>query len=58
MINFQKGDKNKDMKLTIIWNDGNKEVQEYDSIEYAEKAERNLMMAFGSQISWTGISDK
>ena len=46
------------MKLTIIWNDGNKEVQEYDSIEQAEKAERNLKMAFGSQISWTGISDK
>lgn len=46
------------MKLTIIWNDGNKEVKEYDSIEQAEKAEHNLKMVFGSQILWTGISDK
>jgi hypothetical protein len=41
--------------LVVIWVTGEKEVYSYNSKEDAEEAERGFWMAFGNQISWTGI---
>lgn len=42
-------------ELIVIWSTGEKEVHEYNSREKAKKAEQGYKMAFGNQISWTGI---
>lgn len=42
-------------ELIIIWLTGEKEIYEYNTREEAEKAEQGYKMAFGNQISWTGI---
>lgn len=45
-------------ELVVIWTTGEKEVIECKDREHAEKAERNMRMAFGNQIGWTGIREK
>ena len=43
-------------ELIILWETGEKENHRFDTLEDAEQAERNYKMAFGNQISWTGIN--
>ena len=45
-------------ELIVIWDDGDKETFVYDSRKQAEDAERNVLMAFGRQITWTGINER
>ena len=42
-------------ELIVIWETGEKEVHKYSNREDAEEAEKGFRMAFGNQISWTGI---
>lgn len=41
-------------ELVIIWENGDKEVFDYDTENEAEKAGRGMQKAFGRQISWWG----
>lgn len=45
----------KSYELVVIWVTGEKEVYGYNNKEDAEEAEKGFRMAFGNQISWTGI---
>lgn len=45
-------------ELIIIWSTGEKEVYQYTTREEAEKTELGMRMAFGNQISWTGINTR
>ena len=42
-------------ELVVIWETGEKEVHKYNNLEDAKEAEKGFRMAFGNQISWTGI---
>ena len=42
-------------ELVVIWSTGEKEVYTYHTEDRAEKAAQDMKMAFGSQISWTGV---
>ena len=42
-------------ELVIIWTDGSKNTYTYKNREEAEEADRNMRMAFGNQIAWSGI---
>lgn len=39
----------------VVWLDGDKAEYRYDNEHDARNGERNMITAFGSQISWTGI---
>ena len=45
-------------RLIVIWDTGEKEVHEYDSLEKAREIESGMKVAFGNQISWTGIVER
>lgn len=45
-------------ELVVIWATGEKDVDEFDSKEDAERAEIGMRMAFGNQIEWTGVRRK
>ena len=45
-------------ELIVIWETGEKETCLYDSREKAEQAANGYKMAFGNQVSWTGINRK
>lgn len=45
-------------ELIIIWSTGEKTIEVCSSKEQAEEGEKNYKMAFGGQISWTGIREK
>lgn len=45
-------------ELVIIWDNGDKDVYEYSTLEEAEKAELGMRTAFGNQIEWTGINER
>ena len=42
-------------ELVVIWETGEKEVHKYNNLEDAKEAENSFRMAFGNQVSWTGI---
>ena len=42
-------------ELVVIYYDGEKCIYEYQTREQAEKGEKNIRMAAGNQVSWTGI---
>lgn len=42
-------------ELVVIWSDGNKDIFLYNSREEAEQGARNMRMACGNQIQWTGV---
>lgn len=42
-------------ELVIIWTDGSKDIYGYNSHEAAEKGECGMRMAFGNQITWSGV---
>lgn len=42
-------------ELIIIWEDGDKNIYKYNTEDEARKGERNMRMAFGNQISWSGV---
>lgn len=44
--------------LIVIWYNGERDEYDYPTREEAEKAEKGYHMAFGNQISWTGISKR
>lgn len=45
-------------ELVVIWEDGTKEIHEFQSVERAEEAGRNYKMAFGGQVAWYGVRRK
>lgn len=45
-------------ELIVIWETGEKEVCSYSTYEEAKNIADGFMMAFGNQISWTGINVK
>lgn len=42
-------------ELVIIWQDGDKEIYQYDTEDRANRAGREMRFAFGNQISWYGV---
>lgn len=45
-------------ELIVIWSTGEKDVYDYETREEAEKGAKNMKMAFGNQVQWTGIDRK
>ena len=45
-------------ELIVIWCTGEKEIYGYSNKSEAETGESNMKMAFGNQVSWTGIREK
>lgn len=48
----------KKAELVIIWDDGEREVYEYQTIDEAEEAMDNMKIVFGEQISWCGVRER
>lgn len=44
-------------ELIVIWSDGAKDTYGYDTREQAYAGARNMRMAFGRQIAWTGVRE-
>lgn len=42
-------------ELVVIWEDGDKNIYPYESEELAKQGQRNMCMAFGRQIAWSGV---
>lgn len=42
-------------ELVIIWSDGEKTIEVFDTEEQALKGADNMRFAFGSQIQWVGV---
>lgn len=42
-------------ELIVIWTTGEKEIHTYNSEDEAYKRADGYKMAFGNQISWTGV---
>lgn len=42
-------------ELIVIWSTGDKNVYEYDTQEEAVIGAGRMRMAFGKQITWTGV---
>ena len=45
-------------ELIIIWDTGEKEIHQADSIIDAKKIEEGYKVAFGNQIQWTGTRER
>ncbi len=45
-------------ELVIVWETGEKTINEYESRELAEQAERGYKTAFGNQIEWSGVREQ
>lgn len=45
-------------ELVVIWSTGEKDIEEFDRKEDAERSEINMRMAFGNQIEWTCVRRK
>lgn len=45
-------------ELIIIWEDGSKNIYEYENRSDAQAGEQNFVTAFGNQVSWHGIREK
>lgn len=45
-------------ELVIIWENGDKDIYEYDTQERADRAGAEMKFAFGRQISWYGTRKK
>lgn len=45
-------------RLIIIWYNGERDEYDYPTREEAEEAENGYRMAFGNQISWSGINKR
>lgn len=41
--------------LIVVWLDGDKAEYRYDNEQDAYAGERNMLKAFGSQVSWTCV---
>ena len=48
----------KKYELIVIWETGEKNIDIFETYGAAVKAEKNMIMAFGRQIVWTGINEK
>lgn len=44
-------------EIVVVWDDGNKQVFEFETEEQAERAKANYEMAFGSQV-WVCVRHK
>lgn len=42
-------------ELVIIWSNGEKNVYQYPTRDEAEIGEKNMWMANGNQIEWSGV---
>lgn len=45
-------------ELIVIWDTGEKETYDYETLEAARQGEANMRMAFGYQIAWAGINER
>lgn len=45
-------------ELIVIWDTGEKETYDYETLDAARQGEANMRMAFGCQIAWTGINER
>ena len=45
-------------ELIIVWTSGEKETHFYHDREFAELARDNMLMVFGNQIEWIGITKR
>jgi len=45
-------------ELIIIWSDGSVDRYNYATEEEARRCENNFKLAFGNQVSWTGLVHK
>ena len=45
-------------ELVLIWSTGEKEIREYESKEEAYRSAENMVVAFGTQISWWCVRDQ
>lgn len=43
-------------ELIIVWTSGEKESHFYHNREFADLARDNMLMVFGNQIEWIGIT--
>lgn len=44
-------------ELIIIWDTGEKATETFESYAEALQAEKNMRLAFGRQINWSGINE-
>ena len=42
-------------ELVVVWENGDKDVYEYDSMIQAESSGEGMKMALGDQIAWYGV---
>lgn len=42
-------------ELVVVWANGETNVYECETIADAESGEKNMLMAFGNQITWCGF---
>lgn len=42
-------------RLIIIWDDGKREEYVFNDLQEAQIIREGYLMAFGSQVAWTGI---
>ena len=47
-----------DYELVVVWDDGSKDVWDYDTWEEAEQAGQNMKFALGDQVAWYGVRRK
>lgn len=45
-------------ELIVIWDNGDKDTYDYETLDAARQGEANMKMAFGHQIAWTGINER
>ena len=45
-------------ELIILWSSGEKESHFYPDREFADIARDNMLMVFGNQIEWIGITER
>lgn len=45
-------------QLIIVWTSGEKETHFYNDREFADLARDNVLMVFGNQIEWIGITER
>lgn len=45
-------------ELVVVWEDGTKDIFEYDDYQGAAQGADNFKMAFGNQVQWCGVREK
>ena len=45
-------------ELVVVWSDGEKTINEYESKAEAKQAEQGYKTVFGNQVSWSCVRDQ